>query len=143
LNGNILSATQILGALILLFAAVRATALNQPARFVGKVIAGSGRGDEIGAKTANLDVSLADGIYYGLYVCKAIVGDKNYDGLLYYGYNSLTEKNTLEIHLLNFDKDIYGQDLDVETVRYLRAPKKFDSVEKLKLQVLKDLETVG
>jgi riboflavin kinase/FMN adenylyltransferase len=46
----------------------------------------------------------------------------------------------LEIHLLDFERDIYGQDLEVRFVRYLRAERKFDSVEALARQIHADVQ---
>jgi riboflavin kinase/FMN adenylyltransferase len=46
----------------------------------------------------------------------------------------------LEIHLLDFDREIYGKDLEVRFVRYLRPEKKFESVEALARQIEADVK---
>ncbi|OGJ14088.1 hypothetical protein A2554_01045 [Candidatus Nomurabacteria bacterium RIFOXYD2_FULL_35_12] len=58
---------------------------------------------------------------------------------MYYGINSITSKDCLEVHILEFNGDIYGKNIIVSTERYLRFPKKFKSVEKLSEQIKKDL----
>ncbi|HEY6204761.1 MAG TPA: riboflavin kinase, partial [Chthoniobacterales bacterium] len=45
----------------------------------------------------------------------------------------------LEIHLFDFSRDIYGQDLEIRFVRYLRPEKKFDSIDALKDQISADV----
>jgi riboflavin kinase/FMN adenylyltransferase len=45
----------------------------------------------------------------------------------------------LEIHILGFNGDIYGKNITATTERYLRFPKRFESVEKLSEQIKKDL----
>ncbi|OGH87785.1 MAG: hypothetical protein A3J93_05110 [Candidatus Magasanikbacteria bacterium RIFOXYC2_FULL_42_28] len=141
LNDNVLSTTQILGAFVLVLAAYRATALNQPITFTGKVLPGQGKGEEVGAKTANLDVALAAKLPPGLYDCVVTTEAKAvYSGLLYYGYNSLSQKDCLEVHLLNFSGDLKGQEITVTTKRFLRLPKKFNSLDGLKAKVEEDLK---
>lgn len=140
LNHNVLSATQIVGAFILVFAAYCATVLNQPITFTGKVLPGMGKGGEVGAKTANLDVVLAAKLSFGLYDCTVTTeAGATYGGLLYYGHNSLSQKDCLEVHLLNFSGDLKGQNIIVTTKRFLRLPKKFHSLDGLKAKVEEDL----
>jgi len=50
-------------------------------------------------------------------------------------------ERTLEIHLLGFDREIYGENLEVRFVRYLRPEKKFENVNALVEQIKSDLET--
>ena len=138
-NHNILSATQIIGAVVLVIAVTLATRLNKTKIINGIVLAGNNNGERTGARTANLDISLAKNLPKGLYSCKVDLDGVFYRGLLYYGINSLTEKDCLEIHILEFNGDIYGKEITAITERYLRFPKKFKSVEKLSEQIKKDL----
>lgn len=138
-NGNVLSATQILGAVILILAVTSATRLNKNHIINGIVLTGHSNGEKVGARTANLDVTLAKNLHRGLYSCSVDLDGKLYRGLLYYGFNSLTQKDCLEVHILEFDGDIYGKNISVSTERFLRYPKKFKSVEKLTKQIKKDL----
>jgi len=138
-NHNILSTTQIFGAILLFVAVTLATRLNKTKTISGIVQPGNNNGGKIGARTANLDVALAKDLPKGLYSCKVELENIFYRGLLYYGINSLTNKDCLEIHILDFNGDIYGKKITVRTERYLRFPKKFKSVEKLSEQIKKDL----
>jgi len=138
-NHNILSATQIVGAIVLVIAVTLATRLNKTKIISGTVLAGNNNGEKVGARTANLDISLAKDIDKGLYSCKVNLDGVFYRGLLYYGFNSLTNRDCLEIHILEFNGDIYGKNITVSTERYLRFPKKFKNVEKLSEQIKKDL----
>jgi riboflavin kinase/FMN adenylyltransferase len=52
---------------------------------------------------------------------------------------SREKERVLEIYLLNFNRDIYGDDLEVRFLRYLRPEKKFDSVEALTRQIEADV----
>ena len=138
-NHNILSATQIMGAFILVIAVTLATRLNKTKIISGIVLAGNNNGEKTGARTANLDISLAKNLAKGLYSCKVDLGGIFHSGLLYYGINSLTNRDCLEIHILGFNGDLYGKNITISTERYLRFPKRFKSVEELSEQIKKDL----
>ena len=86
-----------------------------------------------------VDIILAKDLDKGLYSCKVDLEGTSYRGLMYYGINSLTDKDCLEIHILDFSGDIYGKNITVTTERYLRFPKKFKTVEALSTQIKKDL----
>lgn len=109
----------------------------------GTVLAGQNKGDETGARTANLALELAKGLKKGLYSCDVLLNKKNYDGLLFYGHNSLSKKNCLEIHILNFNKDIYGKKLEIIIKKFLRPPKKFKKIENLRKQIEHDINSTA
>jgi len=140
INHNVLSATQIAGALLLIAAVYKASSLNRSFTIVGTVIAGDNVGEKIGSPTANLDPALAPDMPHGLYMCQIVLEGNPYQGLLFFGHNSLKGEPCLEIHLLNFNKDIYGKELTISTTRYLRPPKKFTGGTGLAEQIKKDLE---
>ncbi|MFA6272795.1 MAG: riboflavin kinase, partial [Patescibacteria group bacterium] len=103
----------------------------------GKVIYGDGFGAPLGYPTANLRMpkkTIRSGVYAGYVKYK---GDK-YRGLVVIGMPSETEKKPkLEIHILDFDKMIYGQWLSVEIVKKMRPLKKF-SRRNLLLETIKN-----
>jgi len=138
-NHNILSTTQIFGAALLVVAVTLATRLNKIKIISGIVLSGNNNGEKIGARTANLDVGLAKDLAKGLYSCKVDLSGVFYPGLLYYGINSLTNKDCLEIHVLEWSGNLYGKNITISTERYLRFPKRFKSVGKLSEQIKKDL----
>ncbi|MSU74976.1 MAG: EamA/RhaT family transporter [Candidatus Magasanikbacteria bacterium] len=140
LNHTVLSWTQYLGGLLLVASVTHVTWLSRSRTIVGKVQTGHGQGDKIGARTANLDLALAKNLPKGLYTCAVIVDSKEYRGLLYYGINMLSNKDCLEVHLLNFSGDLYGKEIKVMTEQYVRFPKKFASIGELTKQVSKDLK---
>lgn len=108
----------------------------------GTVLPGQKRSDETGAATANLDLALAKNLPKGLYLCTVILNKKKYTGLLYYGHNSLSKKDCLEVHILNFSQDIYGQEIKVTTKKFIRPEKKFATAQELREQIKKDLDSI-
>ena len=115
------------------------TTKKQPFTIAGKVIPGMGRSSETGAHTANLDTALAKDLPRGLYSCTVNIQKKEYSGLLYYGYNSLSQKDCLEVHILNFSQNIYKKNIQVVIKKFIRPEKKFKNIKKLKKQITKDL----
>lgn len=105
----------------------------------GIVRSGAGNGDAAGAKTANLDISLAR-FPKGLWSCGVQTGSGEYHGLIYNGINFLTGQDCLEVHLLDYDGDLYGQTIVVTTKKFLRLPKKCNSLAELQAQIKKDLQ---
>lgn len=140
LNHNVLSWSQLLGTAVLIFAVYKVTVLNKPKTITGIVEVGLGQGKNLGTKTANLNISLANKLPKGLYTCEVLIDNKTYSGLLYYGYNSISQQDCLEVHLFNFTNEIYGQEIIVTTGRYLRLPKKFKDPKDLMAQIQKDVQ---
>lgn len=140
LNNNVLSLYQLTAAGVLILSVYKITKLNQPQTLVGKVINGQNQGNKLGAATANLDVYLAKNLPKGLYVADVYIGTQQYEGLLYYGYNSISKNDCLEVHIFNFSENIYDKELKIVTKKFLRLPKKFNGPEKLKQQIKKDLD---
>jgi riboflavin kinase/FMN adenylyltransferase len=134
-----LSQLQIAGALLLLYGAYRAASLSRPHTISGTVIEGYGKGAKVGFKTANLLPVRAEGLPKGLYTCVVHWEGHVYEGLLFFGHNSLTKKICLEVHIINFDGDLYGKNITITTDKYLRGPKNFKDREKLAFQIKKDL----
>jgi len=114
-------------------------------RLAGVVEAGQGRGAEAGARTANLNVALAvqAGVVPGLYRCRVTVLGQEHQGLLYYGINSLSHEDCLEVHLLNFSGELHGQMIEVFIGDFMRPPVQFATVDELKEQIKKDLADAG
>lgn len=115
------------------------TKKNQLQIIRGLVEAGQNLGSQTGANTANLDVSLAKNLSKGLYTCTVNWQNRQYPSLLYYGHNSLSQKDCLEVHILNFSQDIYGQKIEIVIKNFIRPEIKFNSLNDLKNQIKKDL----
>lgn len=110
------------------------------------VVEGKHLGRELGFKTANLIYpdNLVE-IGRGVYKVKAEYQGKIFDGMANYGLRptiSHYEKAVLEVHILNFDKEIYGEQLKVTFLKKIRDEKKFNSLDELKLQIQEDIDQV-
>ena len=113
----------------------------------GPVIRGDGRGRTIGVPTANIAYPSEKLIpAKGIYACWAYLNEKRYFAAVNIGVNPTftPEKQTLsvEAHLLDFDEDIYGEDLRLEFVARLRDELTFGSVEELVKQIWEDVENI-
>ena len=112
----------------------------------GIVSHGNAIGSMMGLKTANIRLEDNDFIIKdGVYKCNAIINHIRYKAICNIGTNptiASNNKRSLEVHLLNFDGDLYGKFMLVEFVDYLRDEIKFDSLEELKAQILKDIERI-
>ena len=110
----------------------------------GEVIRGAGRGRTINFPTANIDypqqkVTPSNGIY----ACWAHLGDEKFMAATNIGFNPTftPERQTpsLEAYLLDFDRDIYGQQVKLEFVSRIRNELKFNSVEALIWKIQEDV----
>jgi riboflavin kinase/FMN adenylyltransferase len=111
----------------------------------GPVIHGDGRGRTIGVPTANISYSQEKMIpAKGIYACWAYLNDKRYQAAINIGTNPTftpdKQSPNVEAHLLDFHKEIYGEDVRLEFIARLRDELKFDSVEKLLEQIWRDVE---
>lgn len=109
----------------------------------GEVIHGKKLGRTIGIPTINLPIP-EDKIIppYGVYVSKVIVGDKWYMGVSNIGKKPTIEGDNpvgIETFIIDFCQDIYGKNVNVELVDFVRAEKKFDSIDALKEQMNNDI----
>ena len=109
---------------------------------LGEVIKGRQIGRTIGYPTANIDINERDVLLRGVFCVKAIIeGDEGeYKGLANIGFKPTINGTalTLEVHLLNFDKDIYGSNIRIDFMHRIRGEKKFNGLEELSAQINKD-----
>jgi len=111
----------------------------------GPVIHGDGRGKHINVPTANIEYSQEKMIpAKGIYACWAYLQGDKYRGAINIGTNPTFTPDkqipNVEVHLLDFDREIYGQDVGLEFVARLRDEMKFDSVDVLVEQIWRDVE---
>lgn len=108
----------------------------------GVVVHGDGRGRKLGFPTANLSTEKEILPCDGVYAVKVKWQDSYYDGVINIGHRPTFAGGdiTLEIHLLDFQGDLYGERLRIYFVERLRGELKFTSVEALQDAVLKDVE---
>ena len=114
-------------------------------RLHGPVIRGDGRGRTIGIPTANIAYSSEKMIpARGIYACWAYIGGQQYQAAINIGTNPTftpdKQMPNVEAYLLDFNRDVYGEDLRLDFVARLRDELKFDSVDGLVKQIWDDVE---
>ncbi len=111
----------------------------------GRVQYGHQRGRTLGFPTANLPLDQMQRPAFGVYAVQACVDDGGAptwrDGVANIGVKPTVEGDhapLLEVHLFDFDGDLYGQHLRVALVDFLRPEQKFDGLDALKAQIMQD-----
>jgi riboflavin kinase/FMN adenylyltransferase len=108
----------------------------------GQVVFGARRGTGIGFATANLEVRPERAVPAdGVYAVFAVLGRDRYPAVANVGVRPSFDngERTVETHIFDFDRDIYGCDVVVEFVARLRAERRFESVEELVAQIERDI----
>ncbi|MEJ2200049.1 MAG: bifunctional riboflavin kinase/FAD synthetase [Desulfuromonadaceae bacterium] len=107
----------------------------------GVVSHGLKRGRHLGFPTANLITEKEILPIPGVYAVKVRRGERLYDGVLNIGWNPTfgNQTVTVEVHLLDFDGDLYGEVLRIYFFERLRNEKRFDSVQDLIAAIQKDI----
>jgi riboflavin kinase/FMN adenylyltransferase len=111
----------------------------------GIVSHGDGRGKTIGFPTANIAIPHLRLLpKSGVYVCRIKINDKVFNAVANIGVRPTFNLNDpiphLEVHILNYNNDLYGQLIEVEFVKFLRGEIKFSSVDHLVGQITKDID---
>jgi len=124
--------------------------LGYPYLFDGFVVRGNQIGRTIGFPTANLHINNEEKIIpsNGVYAVKVkgkCLGNTIYNGMMNIGIRPTVDgqKKVIEVHILDFDQDIYEQNLTVMVYEYIRGEVKFDGLEALKVQLTKDKITAA
>jgi riboflavin kinase/FMN adenylyltransferase len=108
----------------------------------GVVVRGAGRGRELGIPTANLDTKNELLPPHGVYATAVTIDDVVYAGVTNIGLRPTFEDaatTTIEVHLLGFDRDLYGQTVRLGFVQRLRDERRFPDVDALKAQIEADV----
>jgi len=120
-----------------------AACLGRPYSIRGVVVRGDGRGKGLGFPTANLMVGDRDKLVppQGIYAVRAVLRGGTYRGALHLGPRPTFKGSppTIELHVLDFDQDIYGEEVRVDFVQYLREIRPFTTVEALVDQIRDDV----
>jgi len=111
----------------------------------GEVVHGDGRGRKINIPTANIDYPREKMIpAFGVYACWAWIGGEKHPAAVNIGINPTftPDKQTpnVEAHLLDFSRELYGEQLKLEFVQRLRDERKFEGVEALLKQIHADIK---
>ncbi len=126
-NGNIEIATKLLG---------------HSYSIRGFVVKGDQIGRKIGFPTANIKNPIAYKLIpkTGVYAVFCYINNIAYKGMLNIGYRPTVEgtNKKIEVHIFNFETEIYGEELEIVFKKFLRKEKKFDSLDELKIQLNED-----
>jgi riboflavin kinase/FMN adenylyltransferase len=118
--------------------------LGHPYILTGFVIHGAGRGRQLDFPTANIDFRMPHVLLprRGVYAIRVKLGDVWRPGVMNLGIRPTfgTGRESVEIHILDFDGDIYGEELGLEIIERLRDEIRFPSVDDLKAQIIIDVE---
>jgi riboflavin kinase/FMN adenylyltransferase len=113
--------------------------LGYPYVLTGNVVKGNQLGRTIGFPTANIEIPEEYKLIpkNGVYIVTVNVSNQTVFGMMNIGVKPTLGENKLsiEVHLLDFDKDIYNQKIQVHILERLRDEQKFESFEALKLQL--------
>jgi riboflavin kinase / FMN adenylyltransferase len=119
--------------------------LGRPFTILGTVSEGRQLGRRLGFPTANLRAHNEQFPPNGVYAAKAWFQKNEYGGVVNIGVRPTIEKEggerILELHLFDFDQEIYGQDVEVAFLEYLRPEQEFSGIDELQAQIQRDAAT--
>lgn len=140
-EGKRVSSTRIREALLKSDFNLAASLLGRPYIYSGKVVYGNQLGRTINVPTANLWIPKQKLSISGVYAVTCMHKGANYKGIANMGVRPTVggEQPVLEVHLFDFNDEIYGHRIDVEFKFKIRDEKKFESLAFLKEQIQKDI----
>jgi len=119
-------------------------ALGRPYSLRGVVVRGDGRGRHLGFPTANLKVSNADKLIPppGIYAVQGVLRSGPHPGALHVGPRPTFKGSppTIELHLMDFEQDLYGEEIRVDFIEFLREVQPFSTAGALVDQIREDVE---
>ena len=115
--------------------------------YIGKVVSGNKIGREIGYRTANIDVEREFRLIEtsGVYATYVDYEGKEYKSMTYIGKKPTVnndEVENIEVHLFDFDGDLYNKEIKVRFVKRVRGEQKFESLDALKRQIQIDEKNI-
>ena len=119
--------------------------LDHPMIVIGEVIHGKKIARQLGFPTTNIKMD-NNRLYppSGIYGAFLQVSDKNSKvlyGVVNIGYNpTLKQEMSLEVHILDFDREVYGEKMYIQIVKFMRKEKKFSSIDELKATIQADVD---
>lgn len=120
--------------------------LGRPFAKFGKVCHGDQRGRTLNFPTANVNLSKSEAnLPNGVYAVEVFLNREHFFGMANIGSNPTfyeTLPVRLEVHLFDFDRDIYGKNIEIQFHKKIRSEKKFSSLENLKAQLYFDKELI-
>lgn len=107
---------------------------------IGIVVEGKKRARTLGYPTANLAYRAASFVQAGVWVCSVMIEHAQHQGLVIVGMWMIDEITpSVEVFVLDYHGDLYGQTLQVVLLNYLRALKRFSTDQDLKKQIEQDI----
>jgi riboflavin kinase/FMN adenylyltransferase len=144
LEGQVISSEAIRAALANGKPELATAMLGRPYAMSGKVQAGKKLGRRLGLPTANLAVEPGKFVpKYGVYASKTWLDGKNYPSVSSIGVRPTVEDTSIpnvETLVLDFDDDIYNEEIKVELIQYIRPEIKFEKISDLKNRITEDKE---
>ena len=119
-----------------------ARALGRRYAVSGRVVPGQRLGRVLGVPTANIVLAPTNRLAHGVYAVLGWVEDEPHPAVASFGVRPTVDNGPplLEVHLLDFDGDLYGRDMTVEFVERIREERKFDSLAMLVAEMERDKE---
>src|SRR3990172_6957389 len=143
INGEIISSTKIRHLLRDGEVGHAARLLGRTYAMSGVVVKGDGRGNGLGFPTANIAPKHAIVPAHGGYAVRLLVREKFYNGIANIGLRPTFNKQnlTIEVHIFDFNEDIYGEEISLYFVRRIRGEKKFADADELIRQIEADIKS--
>jgi riboflavin kinase/FMN adenylyltransferase len=115
--------------------------LGAPWFVSGEVIHGAKRGRDLGFPTANIRLDPACGLKHGIYAVRMAVAGKRHDGVASFGIRPMFDAGAplLEVFLFDFTGDLYGANVDVAIIGWVRPEATFASIDDLKRHMMADV----
>lgn len=143
INGEVVSSTAIRNALAAGDMKRAYAMIGSYFQVSGRVVTGTRQGIRLGFPTANVEVDPAKALPIdGVYATWAYIDNKAHQSMTYVGKRPTFGSNqrSFEVYILDYDNDLYGQELRVDIIEHLRGDKEFNTTEELKRQIAKDIE---
>lgn len=141
-DGEVVSSTRVRKAVRDADMALAERLLGRPHVLAGQVVRGDQRGRTIGFPTANVDVVTELQPRAGVYAVRVALDGRRYDGVANLGVRPTfgPARAPLEVHLFDFEGDLYGRRIEVSLIDRLRDERAFDGVEALVAQIRLDAD---
>jgi riboflavin kinase / FMN adenylyltransferase len=142
INSNAVSSTKIRNSLLDGDIETANSYLGYPYNFTGTVVKGKQLGRTIGFPTANISIEEDYKLLpkNGVYIVQTVVNGTNYFGMMNIGTRPTIDgtSQSIEVYILNFNKEIYNTTLTISVLKFIREEQKFESFEQLQSQIEKD-----
>lgn len=118
--------------------------LGKPYSLRGKVVQGFQMGRKLGFPTANINLDSEYKLVpaFGVYAVKVFIDQNVFFGVMNIGNRPTFDGQnmSLEVHIVDFEQDIYSKEIKISFLNRIRSEKKFENIDLLKAQIAKDIE---